>query len=1154
MATVGGAGNGGSGSIIVAGGYLVQQQNAANAAAQAAAAAAAQQAAAAQTYVPPYIPVPQATEYALPILAPASYVPEIYPAFSFDVGGARDAMVSRLTGISNTADQYGKKAIILGKMQLYPKLGGTVVRYSEGAESHLKVLLHVALGTPTITNIKVGKRPISELTEIEYAIVTDLNFTKYTQDYEEAVVAEEFKISEAVTQRTPQPGNEFTVEFEAPDGLNGTATFLLEYRDPHAGVGEDYHDWATITTDALGDASTSSTPYSLTHHFDEAHPDEVRDWDLRITQQTGPKIVWQTFRTLKPGVPAKAVKDRYGNVVPETFIEMIATGSANLQSNIEQISLEAETVWKGWNGTAWEDGHSTTNPAVALAFVLVGPLSNSELSLSDLDGPSFGLMAEHCDTNGFTFNAVFDSEGTLLAAAESILSLCRCILIDVNGKIGVSIDRRKIEIEQVFTPVNSWGYSGEGPEVDLPDYVRVNYINAEADYKQDQKYVYADGKDDTNSARFETVYAFGCTNEDQAWKYGRLKLAEGRLRQDKHYIYTSLDWIRCRRGGLVLFSHNAISVGGQSARIRALLVDGSANIIGATLDDAVSMASGTRYGIRIRTADGQYITREVNNVPGETYQVTFTIVIPPDAAALPAADDLILFGELNREGEEMIVQEIEPSDENEARLTLVPHAAAMWDSISGELPAPQNPVQITPIQQEVIPAPVVVRVQSNEDVLLRFSDNSLQSRIVVTLGVKPGNVRYYETDYRPLGATSWTAIPTAAGPQIVIYPVVDSVIYEVRIRSISNLFYPSEYTTFEHTVIGQTTPPPDVDSLDASGPQGNTLLITADPPIDFAGYKLVWNYGINTNRSVAQVASALHTTAQFDMSSLPADTISIGVVMVDMAGNESVNMRWFVRNSGDPLVGTLYYTESDAPTFPGTIEGGFVDVDGVLKANEDASALWGADDNAPLWDPDPLVQMWRGNFTKLIYTRRWRPPSDIYETSQITLDLEGLSGEGLLVEYRRFGKEPLWDNTPGGDTRRWWNGGTAPLWIADPPFVPWPGSIPGRQEEIEIRITCQASTRWQGKIPKVDFRVSLPTKTERINNFLVDSASGKRLQLANTYRVITAVRPTVNYSSAYPTALYALPLDKLPEGPLVQVFSAAGSGTIGIIDADVEGY
>lgn len=1149
MATVGGTGIPGPSIIVIGGGSQAQQP----------AMPQQQQAAPTPPYIPP-IPLAQALELSAPILTPPSYMPDLFPMFFEAAGGMRDSLSPMLTSLANTADPYGAKVLHFGRMKHKPKLVGDVLTALDGNFDQLIALLHLGIGNVQISDIKVGDRPISEIEEIEYNIVDDPADLKwYTLDDQTADVYQELTIDEPFSQLCPQPGNQFDLIVEMPDGINGAFVIDIEFRDPNAGVGEDYHNWTLIESWTLTDEFASSVPYFYHSFFDPAHEDVVKLFEVRLTQTGGPRCIWNILRVTKPGDVARQIRDIRGNIVPQKWMEIKGTASEDLQGNIDQISCIAErTVWR-FNGTVWVEDGDSGDPAWAIADMLTGDGSNSEILRDDLDGQSFLDFSNWCADNGFTYNDTLDVESTISECIRTVMALCRCTIIDQGDKIAVAIDRQRSEVVQIFTPVNSWGFGGEVTCPKVPDYYRVRYLNEEADWKQDEVRCYQDGKDDTNSNTFQDLDARGSTSHDQSWKFGRIKLAEGLLRQQKMYLYSCLDWIVCDPGDLVLVNQDtAIKAGGGSGRILQLITNGSGDVTGIVVDYACAMAAGTKYGVRIRTVDGGYIHKVVNTVAG--FQTTLTLLLPVlhTDDPFPAVGDLFIFGELNREGVEMLVEEIEPQGDEEARLTLIEHGAGIMQAITGNIPDPPDAVTITPIQEEVVPPPVIHSIKSDESVLVRMQDGSLPSRIMITVNPQPSTVRYYQAQYRSVGSLTWTTLPAVPAQPgmintIIIMPVTDLVTYEIQIKALNNRSRGSVYTAATHQVIGQSTPPPDVASLD---PAGETLYITpVSIPIDFAGYKIVWNFQYNTNREVAQIASALHTTSQFDMSSLPKNTISVGVAMVDLNGNESVNMKWFVRNAGDPLVGNLYYTQSEAPTWDGTIEGGSIDGSGYLVADSDAVSLWGADNNAPLWNSDPLTPLWSGNFAKLVYTKRFKPPTDIFEDYQLTLDLD-VEGEGILVEYRRFGKNPLWDIAPGGDQRRLWNkADTDSLW--DPPdvFVPWPGSIPGRQEEIEVRITCQASSRYQGIIRQFDWRIALPTITERVSNFLVDDPAGKRLTLTNRFRTIFGVGDcTVNADPAYPTAYVCLPQDKLSDGPLVKVFDTTGNGTTGIIDCVVEGY
>src|SRR3546814_14450212 len=107
----------------------------------------------------------------------------------------------------------------------------------------------------------------------------------------------------------------------------------------------------------------------------------------------------------------------------------------------------------------------------------------------------------------------------------------------------------------------------------------------------------------------------------------------------------------------------------------AIETDGSstANIIGFTSDEVLTMEAGTDYGVSIRTVDDVKITAQVVTSAGD--QTTVTFLDPILAENAPAVGDLFGFGTLGSETIEGLVLSIEPLSELSARLPQIGRAS-----------------------------------------------------------------------------------------------------------------------------------------------------------------------------------------------------------------------------------------------------------------------------------------------------------------------------------------------------------------------------------------------------------------------------------------------------------------------------------------------
>ena len=399
-----------------------------------------------------------------------------------------------------------------------------------------------------------------------------------------------------------------------------------------------------------------------------------------------------------------------------------------LESQHYQVYDDVAQTW------SWQLSRS---PAWAYTHVLMSPankraVATSRFNLANLSGWSDGCATP--DQNGeetHTFDAVYDTVSTVHQILGDVAACGRARPGMPDGKHGVIRDvKQTVPVDHV-TPRNSWGFSGRKQFIELPHGLKVQFIDPAAGWVRNEAIAYDDGFDALTASRFETIQAWGMTRSAQAWREGRFRLAEGRLRPETFECSRDIEFIPFQRGDLVRLSHDAIAVGLAWGRIKATTTDGQGKTDSITLDERVEMAAGKTYGLRVARAPGGSIYAAVDTVVGETSVLTLPAPIPPPTQ--PAIGDLAMFGETDAESIECIVREILPRGDDTARMIFVSAAPAMHDADTGPIPA-FNPVITLPPAERRIPAkPVVDEVLSDETVLVPLPGGGWQAHILVSL-------------------------------------------------------------------------------------------------------------------------------------------------------------------------------------------------------------------------------------------------------------------------------------------------------------------------------------------------------------------------------------------------------------------------------------
>jgi hypothetical protein len=285
-------------------------------------------------------------------------------------------------------------------------------------------------------------------------------------------------------------------------------------------------------------------------------------------------------------------------------------------AEFDNISVIRQTTAAGWNFAI------TQNPAWAFADVLRRRAGLPFLADDRLDTATILDWATECDAappsgsdaHRWTFNAAIEG-GSVYESLKQIAAIGRASYTLRDGLHSVVRDKVQATPVQHITPRNSWGYSGTRIYADLPHALRVEFVNKDAEYRVDERIVYADGYDVNTADRFEVLQLFGCTSKDLAFREARYHLAVGTLRPEEHKISMDVENLRCTLGDRVQLSHDVIAVGKGWGRIKSLLLSG-ANTIGFALDDQVEFDNGHTFQLRCREADGQTSIRTVTPAPG----------------------------------------------------------------------------------------------------------------------------------------------------------------------------------------------------------------------------------------------------------------------------------------------------------------------------------------------------------------------------------------------------------------------------------------------------------------------------------------------------------------------------------------------------------
>lgn len=850
---------------------------------------------------------------------------------------------------------------------------------------------------------------------------------------------------------------------------------------------------------------------------------------------------WTMLRTIQTAVPI--------NKTGLCFVALRIRATGQLSGQIDQFNCIARSILPDWNGTVWEP-RVTDNPASIYLNVLHGTANRRPKTDAQIHLASIQAFHTHCQTNGFTFNAVVDFKTTVKQFRQDVLAVGRGTFHLIDMKYGVLFETVQNVGVAVITPRTSSGFTWSKRFLEIPHALRVRYVDAASDYRQNVEMVYSSGYTALTATIFEESEAgIGVTDRLQVQKLKLRELAEARLRPDEYSVTMDFEHLQFSRGDRVELQHDSVLFALASARVLARLVDGGGLITQLTIDEPVVMETGKEYGVRVWMQAGGTCVGKATTVVGTQTVLTFAVAIPSSSAV--AIGDLLTFGLFGVESVACIVKHIQPGQDYSATVTLVDYAPAIMTADTIALP-PYNGNVTSPQQnQRIISPPIIDFIQSDEGVLIEHSDGSLQSRILINVTFASGFFRPVETlqaQFRLSDTENdWIQVGQAVDgttTMISLTPVEDGLTYDVRLRAVSRFGDTSDWVEVKnHTVIGRSTPPPDVTLVVIEGDRLRWNY--ANPPRDLAGFL------VRTRSGGAQIWE--DATPAHDNIILTTDFVifrGLGlttflVKAVDMAGNESLIPGAVTVNYGDALISNIVLSTNHRTLgWPGTKTNGSV-VTSQLQA--DASSPFWTVNGAPFWSGFDAAPFWATSFLEMTYDFTVTPATEVLDA---TLKLTATILGDWTIQYRSDSSALMWSTDT---TILMWNTNTAMLlWSAKGPYTQWPGQLaPLSHQDYDIRIVTKSGLV-QGILDQLSVILDVPDLFEYFNDQVIVSG-GTRLPITKIFRSILAVRLDLQDNGG--TAAYVKVMDKsVILHPLIQAFDSSNVTTGALVDAVVQGY
>lgn len=1094
------------------------------------------------------------------------------------LGGAKDRLTNFYTGTSNRPNPWGAIPYLCGDMRMYMSVAANPYTYLQGSDQYVTGILTAGFGPVTMTNLKIGADSTYTGFTHEYLSGSSDNepITYYTKDIEEIQVAKQLLSNVDVIELVPQECDQISIDIQFDNGHQNNHAYI------NTATGEVKYVKEALTTSfliayrVLGTAPWTvwNSSYNITGNTPNTYRNNAtinvtrNRYEVKVTRLTAdsttPDIVDQSSFAALRGIRNVAPLNRFytekGTQVRLAYLAYKAKATQKNNGVLSEVNALMSRQVPVWNGSTWVMT-DTANPAWYFVDILTGTAFGETVSKNDIDLDSIVAWANYCDTKGWKVNHVIDSETEIQEALKIICKTGRANWYMKDGKYSIVYDDVRANLIQHFTESNSREYIGSKAFPVIPNALAVRFLNEKNDYKSDLRIVYWDGfNENSTNLVVEEVDMPGTTDPDLVYKHARYELAAMRLRPETASVVTDLQHLVCNIGDKVRLCNKAGLLGLGSGIVTAVTTNGGGDVLSMTLNNTFTMSAGTIYEVEIRLADGTFMTRTVKTVDGETDTLEFLTPVPAATNPKPAKGDSVAFGTAGNIGMLMLVSDIEHMEDFEARVSMVPYSPDIFKADTETVPAYQPNISIDHESQWILPAPTFWTIRSDDGILLRRSDGSLESRIVVALA-PPTDIRitHYQYEYKLTSDASW--IPggsvTIEKGQVVIDNVEDGQSYTIRIRHYAEPGKASDWLELTpYTVIGQLAPPPDVISIMRS--PGTDLLQAGFEylPADFAGFRWFYHIGSNRNRATALSLATLSLSPFVNISGLPRTALTIGCVMVDAGGRESSNPVWALVDLTDIGTENIVETIPLHPAFAGTHNG--VIIANELHATDNGALMWSSNETTLMYSADPAALFWTSTYNDLIWSFNFTP-SMAYGGREFMLLMRHMqellltAPQGYTLEFRRTGSGAIW--TPGGDLYVFWDADDNILfWDShEDAWLPWSGQLTGRVEPLDFRLTAFGGAQ-EPVVQAATFIIDLPDLREDVEDAVI-GVGPTLVPLVQSFTLVTHCIVTLQYSGAYPNAFTYRVTDKnAVGGVMVEVLDQAGAPTGGIVDVTVRGY
>ena len=648
-----------------------------------------------------------------------------------DISGSPPGVRRSIAGSRNGVAPYAPVPQVLGRHRLYPPLAaagyttvedGKLIQYAlftfghgQLALSDLKIgdeplfkssttLVYTGQMTSDADPFNIGGKPAVTL-ELRAGTNSDAAITLFATDIQEQVVATILRDKTGRTEGTRSGPNvrrttcdratNITVIVGCPGGLvrindkgnleNQRSRVEIRYRLVGATT------WTSVTTITMKEKTRSSVYSSRSWAVTEGTYEVECNWltdrndgDLGIIDETH----WVSMLVTRAGSPVR-----------QTGLCLVAARfkiTGERSSLVDQFNGVAQTICPDYDSdTSTWITRATSNPASLYRLILQGGANKRPATDAQINLTKLAAWHGECETNGFEFNHVTQGSTTVQNMLRHVCAAGRATPGIQDGKFSVvrEVDTATVAPTFHIGPHNSRGFRSIVRYPTIPNALKVQFVDPESGYLDTERIVPDDGYTEATASTFDRLELVGITDADQAYKLGRYRLADLRLRPAEYEVEMGFEHLDMVRGDWGYVTHDVPLLGLARGRVVSVTMSG-ADCTGVVVNQECPMAAAT-YGIRFRKSDGTTLRRDVTTVAGNQTTLTFATPIT-SGNPMPAAGDWFAFGVSGSETAKMIVKEIHPGDDLNARVVLVDAAPGVLTADTTTIPKYDPQISIMP--------------------------------------------------------------------------------------------------------------------------------------------------------------------------------------------------------------------------------------------------------------------------------------------------------------------------------------------------------------------------------------------------------------------------------------------------------------------------